>query len=314
MKKALVIGINGYPSAPLTGCVNDAIALGSIIEKNGDGSPNFSVKTVADTTGATTKGELRGLIKELFEGESDAALLYFSGHGLFNDLGGYIVTPDYQENDEGISMDDILTFADKSKAKDKIIILDCCHSGAFGQREVVSGKSIISEGVSILTASRSSESSVEIGGHGVFTSLLLDALQGGASDVLGQITPGGVYAYIDQALGAWDQRPTFKTNVSRFTCIRRSSPRIAVEVLRKISQFFPVPEHQFALDPTFEFTDKSAKPENVSVFKDLQKLQSVGLVVPVDADYMYFAAMESKSCRLTAVGHLYWRLSQEGKI
>ena len=172
----------------------------------------------------------------------------------------------------------------------------------------------LSDGVSILTASRNSESSIEIGGHGVFTSLLLDALQGGASDVLGQITPGGIYAYIDQALGAWDQRPTFKTNVSRFTCIRRSSPRISVEVLRKICDFFPTPEHQFALDPTYEFTEKTAKPENVAVFKDLQKLQSVGLVVPVDADYMYFAAMSSTSCRLTAVGHLYWKLSKEGKI
>lgn len=309
-----MIGINGYPNAPLTGCVSDAIAFGSIIERNGDGSPNFSVKTIADTTGETTKGGLKGSIKELFEGDSDAALLYFSGHGLFNELGGYIVTPDYQTNDEGISMDEILTLADKSKAKDKIIILDCCHSGAFGQREIVDGKSIISEGVSILTASRNSESSIEIGGHGVFTSLLLDALQGGASDVLGQITPGGIYAYIDQALGAWDQRPTFKTNVSRFTCIRRSSPRISIEVLRKVSQFFPTPEHQFALDPTFEFTEKSANAENVAVFKDLQKLQSVGLVVPVDADYMYFAAINSKSCRLTAVGHLYWKLSKEGKI
>ena len=173
---------------------------------------------------------------------------------------------------------------------------------------------MISEGVSILTSCKNNELAIEINGHGVFTSLLLDALKGGASDVLGQITPGSIYSYIDQALGAWDQRPIFKTNVSRFTCIRKSAPRVSVEVLRKISEFFPNPEDHFALDPTYEFTEKTAVTEHVAIFKNLQDLQSVGLVVPVDADFMYFAATESKACRLTAVGNLYWKLSKERKI
>lgn len=56
----------------------------------------------------------------------------------------------------------------------------------------------------------------EINGHGVFTDLLLQALQGGAANITGQITPGSVYAYIDQALGEWKQKPIFKTNIKRF--------------------------------------------------------------------------------------------------
>jgi len=48
--------------------------------------------------------------------------------------------------------------------------------------------------------------------------------------------------------------------------------------------------------------------------KDLQKLQSVGLVIPVDEEHMYFAAMRSKACKLTDLGHHYWRLVQEGRI
>ena len=47
--------------------------------------------------------------------------------------------------------------------------------------------------------------------HGLFTSLLLEALKGGAADITGHITPGGIYAYIDKALGPWEQRPVFKT-------------------------------------------------------------------------------------------------------
>ena len=51
------------------------------------------------------------------------------------------------------------------------------------------------------TASKHDAPAMEVDGHGVFTILLLEALKGGAADVTGHITLGGVYAYIDRALG-----------------------------------------------------------------------------------------------------------------
>lgn len=221
-------------------------------------------------------------------------------------------------------MDEILVLANQSEMKDKIIILDCCHSGALGSPQMGNGNSQLSEGVSILTASRDDEPSREINGHGIFTNLLLDALQGGASDLRGHISPGGVYAYIDQALGAWEQRPVFKTNVTRFTSLRTVNPQVPLEILRKIIEYFPEPQWEFTLNPSFEDTNTEvvehfiiepyADPENVRVFKDLQKFQSVGLVVPVDEDHMYYAAMNSKSCRLTSLGYHYWRLVKDSRI
>lgn len=321
MKKALIVGINDYPSSPLHGCINDAAGLASIVETHGNGSPNFNVRLETDVK---TKSELKTMIVELFSGSSDTVLLYFSGHGFLNELGGYLVTPDYKTYDEGISMDEILILANNSKARDKIIILDCCHSGAFGSPTMGRGASHLDEGVSILTASRPDEPSMEVNGHGVFTNLLLDALQGGAADLRGHISPGGVYAYIDQALGAWEQRPVFKTNVTRFTSLRTINPQVPLTTLRKIVEYFPAPQQEYALDPSYEDTNKEtvehnviephAKDENVLAFKDLQKLQSVGLVVPVDSEYMYFAAMESKACRLTALGNHYWRLVKDKMI
>ncbi len=315
MRKALVVGINNYPQSPLTGCINDASAFANTISKNGDGSPNFDVRLETDVP---TKSDLMTAIKELFAGDSDIALLYFSGHGYLNTLGGYLVTPDYKLNDEGVSMDQILTIANQSKSKDKIIILDCCHSGSFGS-PVTTGTTApttqIIEGVVVLTASRDSEVALEINGHGIFTSLLIDALQGGAADLRGHITPGSVYAYIDQALGPWDQRPVFKTNVTRFTSLRTINPPVPTETLRKITEYFPTPEQEYALDPTYEFDNKDiAIPEKVAVLKNLQKFVSIGLVVPVGEEHMYYAAQNSKSCKLTALGYHYWRLVSEGKI
>lgn len=321
MKKALVVGINNYPSYPLRGCVNDASSVATILETNGDGSPNFDVRLETDVQ---TKSNLKTMIVELFSGKSDTVLLYFSGHGFLNEIGGYLVTPDHKKYDEGISMDEILILANQSRVKDKIIILDCCHSGAMGSPTINGAVSQLSEGTSILTASRDDEPSMEINGHGVFTNLLLDALQGGAADLRGHISPGGVYAYIDQALGAWEQRPVFKTNVSRFISLRTINPQVPLDILRKIIEYFPNPQDEFKLNPSYEDTNTNniehiivepyAKPENVVVFKNLQKYQSVGLVVPVDTAYMYFAAMESKSCRLTSLGFHYWRLVKDKRI
>ena len=44
MRKALIVGIDNYTQCPLHGCCNDADAVAQVLETNGDGSPNFSVK------------------------------------------------------------------------------------------------------------------------------------------------------------------------------------------------------------------------------------------------------------------------------
>lgn len=319
MKKALVIGINNYPQSPLSGCINDASAFKTLIETNGDGSPNFDVKLSTDVP---NKSDLKGLIIDLFSSDSNTALLYFSGHGIINEIGGYIVTPDYKKFDEGVSMEEILTIANNSKAKNRVIILDCCHSGAFGSP---GGKTThIGEGVSILTASRENQTSSEINGHGIFTDLLLGALRGEAADLRGNITPGSIYTYIDQALGEWGQRPVFKTNIIRFTSIRTVTPQVPVEIIRKLTYYFFTPQEEFNLDPSYEYTNtpevhhKIIKPyavlENVATFKNLQKLQSIGLIIPVGEQFMYYAALNSKSCKLTALGYYYWKLVKEKRI
>src|ERR1017187_8642564 len=161
MKKALVVGINNYPNAELRGCVNDANAIAGALGANGDGSPNFDVKLVTVPNETIDRAKLKGLIDSLFSGDADIALFYFSGHGVVTSTGGYIVTPDFRKYEEGVSMDEILNLANKSHVKNRVVILDCCHSGAFGSPNF-SGANIcqLSEGLSVLTASRDSESAL----------------------------------------------------------------------------------------------------------------------------------------------------------
>lgn len=54
-------------------------------------------------------------------------------------------------------MEDILQPVVQLKAQNKIIILDRCHSGAFGSPQLNSGAAHLTEGMVILTASRDVE-------------------------------------------------------------------------------------------------------------------------------------------------------------
>ncbi|MFV5692912.1 caspase family protein [Flavobacterium sp. LT1R49] len=321
MKKALVIGINNYPTHPLKGAINDAKIISQLLQVNGNDTTNFEVITLYDVG---TKSELLSEIAKFFDHNADMGLLYFAGHGYVNELGGFLVTPDHRRYDEGIDMNHILNLANNSKIRNKVIILDCCKSGSFATPAENGSVTHIKTGISILTSSREDEPAKEINGHGVFTNLLIEGLKGGAADVRGHISPGGVYAYIDQALGAHEQRPVFKTNVTEFVELRSVIPQVSLSTLRKLTEYFHSPSDSLQLDPSFEDTNSNEVPhdiiepfaneKNVLIFKNLQKLEGVGLIIPVGEDHMYYAAMRSKTCKLTSLGHHYWRLVREGRI
>lgn len=315
MRRALVVGIDDYPSAPLHGCVNDAKQLAHVLEYHDTGRRNFQCVLVTTPPSPTTRAILREKLRALFCQPADLAFFHFSGHGTVMNLDGYLVTPDYDQNDPGISMSEVLSLANNSQVKEIFITLDCCYSGRLGGVPAInSDTATLREGVSIITATRSGQEALEVGSGGVFSNLLVESLAGGAADLLGKVSAASVYSYIDNALGAWDQRPLFKAHVSRFAELREAKPKIELATLRKIVQHFPLPAEELLLSPEFE---PEAEPHNTKredTFRDLLKLRDAGLVIPVGEDHMYYAAIHSKSCALTSLGKYYWRLVNEKKI
>lgn len=329
MRRALVVGIDKYPLKPLSGCENDAMSMAGVLEKNGDGSPNFDVKLITSDKDKVTTELFLTALQELFKAEAETAVLYFSGHGIIDPTtnSGYLVTQDGKKGSWGISLVDILGIANKAspKVKSTVVILDSCNSGFAGEINALNSptSSVIGTGLTILTSCNREETAAEINGQGVFTSILLDGLSGGASDILGRITPASVYSHIDQTLGAWEQRPVYKANVQTFITLRQVSPKVPQEVLRRLPTYFKTPTDQFKLDPSFEpdrnnvpkeFKDVPVNDDNARAFKELQLCNRHGLVVPVDAEHMYYAAINSKSCKLTALGAHYRRLAELGRI
>jgi hypothetical protein len=327
MRKALIIGLQRYLHASLWGN-KDAKEICRVLKSHEDTSANFGCKLLIDEEEMVYRQQLKTHITELFEAEGfEAVLLYFSGHGNIDATGGYIIASNFEEHkehnqcnecnayNEGVSMDEILTLANQSKALNKIIIMDCCHSGAIGNPQIDNGNvTRIGNGVTILTSCTKAQISGQDIGQGVFTRLLIEALEGGAADLCGNITAGSIYGFIDNALGQWGQRPVFKTNVNSFMSIRKVKPPIQLDVLKKITVYFKNAGQEYPLDPSYEFTVPEANPEHVAILKDLQRMASVGVVKPVGEEHMYFAAINSRSCKLTTLGQCYWRFIKEGKI
>jgi hypothetical protein len=332
MKKALVIGIDDYASPnELSGCVNDAVEISAMLEKHGDGSPNFTVRRLLSNDETVTCEKMHDKIIELFSGDAEVAVLYFAGHGIVNDNtnAGHIIATDGRHPNWGIALSEIIQLANDAypKITSSVIILDSCQSGHLGQSAMANKgggvPSTIGDGVTILTACHRDQQATEDGGHGKFTSILLDGMSGAASDILGRVTPAALYAYVDQTIGDWGQRPIYKANVQKFITLREVPPKIEKSILRNLPTYFPTSAQVFKLDPSYE-PQRGEEAErlkhipvdenNARVFKELQKCSYVGLVKPTEHQHMWHSAIQHGGCKLTATGVHYRFLAKNNKI
>lgn len=331
MNKALVIGIDDYQSSPLKACVNDAVQVAKLLERNQDGEKNLHVELLTSNKNDVSNFGIQQAVSRFFKSttRADIAVFYFAGHGIFNELmdAGYIAGNDCRGGAWGVSLSELLGLANNAHKyiASSVIILDCCKSGHLGAEAGAfsGGASVVGKGLTILTSCDENEKAKEKGRHGVFTALLLDGLRGGCADIRGNITPAALYSHIDRALGPNDQRPLYKANVQNFVSVRQVAPKIPIDVLLALPTLFPNADEPLPLDPSYEpkrdnvpdhIKQIPVNPENAWVFERLQMCTAQALVEPVGEKHMYYAAINSKSCKLTALGKHYRRLAEQNNI
>jgi hypothetical protein len=316
MRLALVVGINDYSFSPLLGCIPDANRIVNTLSRDYDDTPNFTCKKVISSEEMIDIPKLKQYIIQLFSFDHEVALFYFSGHGTEPTATSRacLVTQDARTYNEGLELDFLMEIANKSKAKEVVIILDCCYSGAIGNSNFLNNITTLREGISILASSHHTQTSKDSPTGGVFTKIICDALIGGAADTIGLVTVASVYSYVDKLLGAWEQRPIFKSYISKMIHLRRSKPYVALDILRKLPSYFKNADDEFQLDPTFLSSEESKNHDNEIVFSALQKYNRASLLTPIGEEHMYFAAINSRSCALTPLGKYYWLLASRGKI
>jgi hypothetical protein len=299
----------------------------AVLARNKDGSKNFDCILFPDSTDEgleITRGRLRGALTQLFDCDGEV-LLYFSGHGYLGPTGGVLCTQDGEKNDWGVGMQEVIDLAARSKARNIVLILDCCRSGDIGNSPSLNAGSnplaIIRENLTIIAASRATEGAIEAGGHGLFTAALLDALEGGAADHMGFVSAPALYTYVSRRFTSWEQRPVFKTNATDVFMVRQCEPLIERLQLQQLPTLFPTPEYAYQLDPEYEPEDEHGNvkepvnKEKVAIASLLKVYRDAGLLRSSNpALQLYWVARRSETVELTPRGREYWWLVVNDKI
>lgn len=333
-KLALLVGINVYPGGRfenLSCCETDAERMSEVLSHHepingGDrGQANYATRLITSKDPApVTTARLREAVNHVMThpmGDGQV-LFYFSGHGLANENGGYLVTQDSSEDAPGYPMRELLEAANTSGNDSVMIILDCCHSGEIGNITDGEGFNRVSIGpnVTVLAGSGASQKSAEGFENSLFTELLLESLTGGASDARGEVTAAAMYAYLEQSLGPWDQRPVYKSYARRLEPIRRCKPAVPDETLARLPEWFRRADSTYRMDPSYECTDPSREDAHVAIFDQFKKLRNAHLLTaPMDDQTgqeknLYDVALGSDVVSLTPQGRLFWKRAKRGEF
>ncbi len=323
-RRALIVGINHYDNLGdawnLHGAVSDAKCVAEMLSTHHNGDPNYRCKLLtSDDAKPVTRDRLLEALDGLFRNNKDEVLFYFSGHGTVTKTGGHIYTQDATPHTPGILMDELLARANRADEKEIIILLDACMSGTMGNPILFQGngdysQSLLSKNVSILAASLENEAAMEEAGQGIFTTLLLDALDGTAANILGNITLPSIYSHIEGALGPWDQSPIYKTYAASVNVIRVAAPHIDRPSLRRITELFPSSDALYQLSPKYEY-DRIPETEKQKIGHLFKRYRNVGLVcTEIPGQDFYWVAEDSGCLKLTQLGRHFWGLITEGRI
>jgi hypothetical protein len=318
--RALLVGIEDYEFvAPLKGCRLDADDMAGVLSQNEDSSINYDCKVLPDSRSPrVTRTVLRKEWIRLFNNFDGNIAFYFSGHGMFSEFGGYLMTQDSAIDDPGLAMYELLQLANDSNAREVLLILDCCHSGAAGdlpsRKFGIVNFAQIREGVTILAASRPTESALMSKGRSVFTSLVLAALKGAAADIRGYVSAASVYAFVEQSLGAFEQRPLYKSYAVRLTPIRRCRAEVDDRLMRELVIFFPTADFQYKMAPTYEKTSPDAMPEHVAIFDKFKIYRNARLLRTIEHPDLFFTAINSTHVELTLQGRAFRSLVEDRRI
>lgn len=243
-RDALIVGISTYQWLPgLSAPSHDAEAIAQRLQTDGD----FRVVRMPEIVQAgqsrigfkthVTVAELEAALVKLFKPKGtnipQTALFYFSGHGLQKDAGvqeGFLATSDANPSAGfyGLSLFWLRRLLQESPVRQRIILLDCCHSGELlNFLEADPGARSGTDRL-FMAASREYEAAYEsmIGKYSVFTQALLDGLDPSRM-VNGTVTNYALTDWVSNALKREMQQPLFENSGSEILLTRgQAAPAI----------------------------------------------------------------------------------------
>jgi tetratricopeptide (TPR) repeat protein len=271
---ALIVGNSVYQDQTLVRLKAPDVDVGSLHEVLKD--PEVGGFEFVDLLINSKSSIVRRAISEFYSRKSrdDLLLLYFSGHGVLDERGRlYLAVKDTDHgllSGTAVPASFIADEMDNSRSQRQVLILDCCHSGAFargtkGSPGLTVGTASSFEGTGfgrvVLTATDATQYAWEgervIGDaeNSLFTHYLVRGLQSGEADANrdGQITIDELYDYVyahvvqqtpRQTPGKWSFKEQGEIVIARAGQTARVRPAIKVqpfvdvELQQKLEQLY----------------------------------------------------------------------------
>jgi formylglycine-generating enzyme required for sulfatase activity len=204
-KIAYLFGVSEYESwlDPLPAAVKDVDAMEIVLR-----DPQIGGFDEVEAFRNLGSGEIRDRMETLFTNRQadDLVLLYFSGHGMTDMMGRfYFMAKDTEANQQSrfgkakaIDAQFVHDLMENCNSQRVVVILDCCHSGAFVRRDgdgIDFEKQLGGRGRIVLTASAATKYSFEQEGEelAIYTRYLVKGLRTGAAD-----RDGDGYVYVNE--------------------------------------------------------------------------------------------------------------------
>jgi YVTN family beta-propeller protein len=209
--RALLIANSTFPSDPqnlreLEGPRNDPALLRDALSDRECGLfPADNIRLVLERTMAEVLLEVEDFFRTATR--QDSLLLYYSGHGLLDQSSEFFLCTRDTRSDRlratALKASDIRSMIDESAAATTMIVLDCCHSGAFKGGDVPNA--LAGNGRFVITSCRGGELANDSHARNhasVFTHHLVQGLLSGASDHDGDgvVNLSELYEYVHREL------------------------------------------------------------------------------------------------------------------
>jgi S-DNA-T family DNA segregation ATPase FtsK/SpoIIIE len=172
---------------------NDAQTLAEVLKE--PESCGFEAEVYLNKTSREILRKLEKISSWKELSQDDTLLFYYSGHGKLSGNELCLLANDTETESlraTSVRASDVLGFLQQSRARRRILILDCCHSGAIvdiykgGDADSALDGLAHSFGTCILSASTAIQLAEERekDGHGVFTKALIDCLREPAKELI----------------------------------------------------------------------------------------------------------------------------------
>ncbi|MEV0569150.1 NaeI family type II restriction endonuclease [Dactylosporangium sp. NPDC050588] len=242
---AVVIGTSTYADSelpPLPGAVADVSAIAEVLRDPSIG--NYDVTVLLDRDERTIRQTLDDVLTG--SGPDDQVLVYVTGHGMLEPRGHlYLATTDTRRDRllaTAIDSQWIMDLLDHSRARQQVLLIDTCFSGAMADRRntVPDVRDPLAPDVrrAVLTATQGTQYAWQTTGEdgrpgmSAFTAAVVKGLSTGDADADGDgvITINDVYEYVyhEMARAGVQSTPALRSSgTGSMTIVRSRAPHAA---------------------------------------------------------------------------------------